>query len=1156
MEFHVSRDARMKYQLEESLFSLSGNVVFPNFRAVRHLAQKMNQKRNVVEFPERTVRAGEINAMGLIDEILHYVFQLYREEKKSEVLTEALDWLEKKFGKDRVDETLYMFIDLFPPFPVYQGKQTVQEYLRNKSAGISNREIALEEMILLWLANLNPAFSPFQELFDHSQLERQSVYHKIMQSLPEFFDKQPVFGPDDENILNMLSSPATAVPHSLSGQLDYIRQKWGLLLGKYYYRLLSSLDFLKEEEKARFIGPGPTQVHQFGEWEPDFEKFSPDKDWMPRLILIAKSTYVWLDQLSKKYKRSITRLDQIPDEELDTLAKRGFTGLWLIGLWERSRASQKIKQLCGNPEAVASAYSLLDYEVAQELGGEEAFQNLKHRAWQRGIRLCGDMVPNHMGIDSRWVIEHPEWFISLDYSPFPSYTFNGPNLSWDDRVGIYIEDHYYDRTDAAVVFKRVDFQTGETKYIYHGNDGTSMPWNDTAQLNYLKPEVREAVIQTILKVARKFSVIRFDAAMTLTKKHYQRLWFPEPGTGGDIPSRAEHGMTREEFNAHMPKEFWREVVDRVAQEAPDTLLLAEAFWLMEGYFVRTLGMHRVYNSAFMNMLKNEENAKFRESIKNVLEFNPQILKRFVNFMNNPDEETAVAQFGKDDKYFGVCTMMVTLPGLPMFGHGQIEGFTEKYGMEYKKAYWEEVPDEHLIRRHEREIFPLMHRRYLFAEVENFLFFDFYQDDGSVNENVFAYSNRFGDECALVVYNNKFAEARGWIKMSVPYSAPSTIGNERVVKQKTLGEGFGLINDENHWVIFRDHLTGLQFIRNCKEIYEKGLYIELQAFKYQVFLDFREVIDNEWHHYAHLAEFLEGRGVPDIDQALRETFLQPVHQPFEELVNAHIFQELKAARIETADQVINQDLINHCHKAYRALLIELKKFTRSSTHIDDLANRFNKELTTTLQLTVLEEKLKCQKVPDLKEVWNTINSYFSDAESNSYLFLGWLVVHRLGAIVDLENFIEYSDNGMDEWMLGKIFQLTFQDLGMDEDQAYQNLLLLKILVKNQLWWQTEDEQKDVAYHLIYKILEDSNGQGWLQVNRFQDILWYNHGALQKLLECLLILAVLDAVVTSASDQEACSQIWNRYRIVQKIQEQSRKSDFQVAKLLEGLKSGAK
>ena len=73
----------------------------------------------------------------------------------------------------------------------------------------------------------------------------------------------------------------------------------------------------------------------------------------------------------------------------------------------------------------------------------------------------------------------------------------------------------------------------------------------------------------------------------------------------------------------MPVEFWREVVDRVAAEAPDTLLLAEAFWLMEGYFVRTLGMHRVYNSAFMNMLRDEENAKYRLVIKNTLEFDPR-----------------------------------------------------------------------------------------------------------------------------------------------------------------------------------------------------------------------------------------------------------------------------------------------------------------------------------------------------------------------------------------------------------------------------------------------------------------------------------------------------------------------------------------------------
>ena len=144
-------------------------------------------------------------------------------------------------------------------------------------------------------------------------------------------------------------------------------------------------------------------------------------------------------------------------------------------------------------------------------------------------------------------------------------------------------------------------------------------------------------------------------------------------------------MTKAEFERRMPDEFWREVVDRVAAEAPDTLLLAEAFWLMEGYFVRTLGMHRVYNSAFMNMMRDEQNANYRLVIKNTLEFDPEILKRYVNFMNNPDERTAVEQFGKGDKYFGVATVMATMPGLPMFGHGQVEGYTEKYGMEYRRA---------------------------------------------------------------------------------------------------------------------------------------------------------------------------------------------------------------------------------------------------------------------------------------------------------------------------------------------------------------------------------------------------------------------------------------------------------------------------------------
>jgi hypothetical protein len=613
MEFHISREARDRYRFDESLFSLRGNVILANFHATRVFAQRMNQKR---------------------DEILHVVVGLYREQMNPEAIRQALEWLQEELGAEAVDAALRRFAADFPPVAVYRREIRPETYLGGETAGVPHRHVVLEELIMLWLTNVNPAFSPFRELFDDTALERETAYTQIASSLNEFFETQPLFGPDNQDLVDMLRSPAIAVPHSLSGQLEYMREHWGSLLGRYLYRLLSSLDLIREEERAIFLGPGPAQVVEFTGMEAEPERFSPDSDWMPRVVLLAKNGYVWLDQLSRRYQRPITRLDQIPDEELDTLARWGFSGLWLIGLWERSPASKRI-----------SAYSLYDYQIAADLGGEAAYQNLKDRAWQRGIRLASDMVPNHVGIYSRWVVEHPDWFVALDYSPFPSYGFNGPDLSDDERVGIFVEDHYYDRSDAAVVFKRRDRWTGSEKFIYHGNDGTSMPWNDTAQLNYLNPEVREAVIQTILHVARQFPIIRFDAAMTLTKKHFQRLWFPEPGSGGAIPTRAEHGLTKAEFNAAMPAEFWREVVDRVAAEAPDTLLLAEAFWMLEGYFVRTLGMHRVYNSAFMNMLRDEDNAKYRSVMKNTLEFDPEVLKRYVNFRSKGSPRSTAWSIG-------------------------------------------------------------------------------------------------------------------------------------------------------------------------------------------------------------------------------------------------------------------------------------------------------------------------------------------------------------------------------------------------------------------------------------------------------------------------------------------------------------------------------
>ena len=349
--------------------------------------------------------------------------------------------------------------------------------------------------MLLWMANRNEAFRPFGELFEDRELAEQTAYRSVVEKLPAYFATRPFVPMEDsdpQSLFDVLRAPAVAAPGSLKEQLDLIRIKWRRLIGESLDRLLAIAgEILHEEDLAIWVQFNPpnaateaaaraaaeaaaaaaaqrrresghqqwpstvsqSEVPHFGEAAHEFEKFSPDVAWMPGAVLIAKSTYVWLAQLSKQYRRSINRLDQIPDEELDTLARRGMNSLWLIGIWERSRASQTIKQLCGNPDAVASAYSLFDYNIAEDLGGEPAYVNLRSRAYARGIRLASDMVPNHMGIDSPWVVEHPDWFISRQDPPYPVYNFDGPDLSHDPRVEIKIESHYYEQTDAAVVFQ-------------------------------------------------------------------------------------------------------------------------------------------------------------------------------------------------------------------------------------------------------------------------------------------------------------------------------------------------------------------------------------------------------------------------------------------------------------------------------------------------------------------------------------------------------------------------------------------------------------------------------------------------------------------------------------------------------------------------------
>jgi glycosidase len=871
----ISRTARGRFRLDVAAPSATAPAAprSPRLAANLPAARRVVAAVNATRKPgEPSAQAGELAALELLHEIFHILVAKAAEMDVAASMETTAKVVAGDLGEEDLGELLEAVGGEFPDV------QRATEVAR------------LEEMLLVRIANENPAARPLWALIDDAPLPREER-DGAMASLETYHADRLPLGPNGETLVELLRAPARAHPESLAGQLRYIRDTWRGLLGDrldaLLDRLLLTIDVIAEEERGLHLrfggggfgdGPGHGEAPDLTGLDAEPERFSSDSAWMPRLVVIAKSTHVWLDQLSRRHHRAIRTLDAIPDEELDRLARWGITGLWLIGLWQRSRASQRIKEWRGNPDAAASAYSLDDYRIADDLGGEAAWADLRHRAWARGIRLASDMVPNHMGIDSHWVTEHPEWFLSTAEPPYPSYTYGGQNVGEDSRVEIRLEDHYWDNTDAAVTFEWRDRWSGDRRYIYHGNDGTSFPWNDTAQLDFSQAAVREQVIRTILDVARRFPVIRFDAAMVLARKHVRRLWFPAPGEGGGaIPSRAEHGtMTQAEFDAAMPAEFWREVVDRVAAEVPDTLLLAEAFWLLEGYFVRTLGMHRVYNSAFMHMLRDEDNAGYRRVLKETLEFDPEILKRYVNFMNNPDEKTAVEQFGKGDKYFGIATLLATLPGLPMFGHGQFEGFGEKYGMEFRRATLDEATDEWLVARHEREIVPLLHRRGDFAEARDFLLYDVGHDQGGVDENVFAYSNGWGTSRSLVVHHNHFGETSGWVRNSAAYAIKDDDGS-RHLATRTLAEGLGIADGEagNRWVAYREQRSSLEYLRSVAEIRESGLHVALRAYETRVFWQLRELHDTSGI-WRRLAERLGGRGVPSLEDSLRDLQLLPVH----------------------------------------------------------------------------------------------------------------------------------------------------------------------------------------------------------------------------------------------------------------------------------------
>lgn len=352
-------------------------------------------------------------------------------------------------------------------------------------------------------------------------------------------------------------------------------------------------------------------------------------------------------------------------------------------------------------------------------------------------------------------------------------------------------------------------------------------------------------------------------------------------------------------------------------------------------------------------------------------------------------------------------------------------------------------------------------------------------------------------------------------------------------QKNLGEGLGLEYNENVFTIFRDQITGLEYLRNNREVHERGLYVDLDAYKYRVFVDFRQVRDNDLRQYANLAAYLQGGGVPSVEDAIKEAILEPVLTPFRELVNPTMLQKLITNRVSTrlAEVANTQAILEEIEAKLLPLLVEIQRAVQSDGETVKTSHEILHELAAALYLPVID-----QLYPKLAQaVYRSPLAYLKvgptpasqPSPAQDWLEAGnlaiwgqtlcWVLLHQLGKLATGEDYREISRKWMDDLFFAKVTANALHDLvGQPSERS---MSLIKILTRHHHWWAPPKDSKSSSpsiQSILLGWLNDGEVQRWIGANRFEGIIWFNKESFEELAWWFYLVAVI-GILAQESDE---------------------------------------
>lgn len=316
--------------------------------------------------------------------------------------------------------------------------------------------------------------------------------------------------------------------------------------------------------------------------------------------------------------------------------------------------------------------------------------------------------------------------------------------------------------------------------LAHGKDPYFPSWTDVAQLNYFNPRTRAVMTGELRKLAAMCDGLRCDMAMLILNRIQKQIWGER--VFGSLPF------------AEPAAEFWPEAAAQVKDVNPDFILIAEVYWGLDAELAG-LGFDYVYDKTLYDILRSGPAADLRAH----LAAQGPLAHRQLRFIENHDEDRAAKALG-EERSKAAALIMALVPGVSLFYQGQLKGYQVK------------LPVQLLRRPYEDTHSPLQEFYYrLLPQMKglpgpwDMLEFLPAWDGNHTHEHFIG----FAGPRHLAVVNFSGFQAQGYVHPRITTAAAPNI-------------------------LFKDLLSPAEYVRASKDIFSRGLYLDLPAYGFHLF----------------------------------------------------------------------------------------------------------------------------------------------------------------------------------------------------------------------------------------------------------------------------------------------------------------------------------